>query len=130
MTDSSYPEKVPEDKDTFNKFFFNLEASSSVKSDLETQLVSLNDRIHKILSSVTINDMPILNFVLQQSRDKKELKKFAKAVDRVADLVDAVDKIEGKLNIINTAQTDPGWFAFTFGDFSKEIDHDIDNIFN
>jgi len=130
MAEARYPEKIPENKQNLTNFLFSLEASSSVKSDLQSQLGSLNERIQKIVNSVTLNDMPILSFVLQNSHDKKELKKFAKAVDRVADLVDAVDKIESRINIIDTAQKDPDWFAFTFGDFSKEIDEDINNIFN
>jgi hypothetical protein len=130
MVEARYPEKIPENKQKLTNFLFSLEASASVKSDLESQLNSLNERIQKIVNSVTLNDMPILSFVLQNSHDKKELKKFAKAVDRVADLVDAVDQIEARINIIDTAQKDPDWFAFTFGDFSKQIDEDIDNIFN
>jgi len=130
MDEGTYPEKIPETKASINQFLFSLEASNSVKTDLESQLNTLNDRIQKIVNSVTLNDMPVLSFILQNSHDKKELKKFAKAVDRVADLIDAADKIESRLNIIETAQKDPDWFAFTFGDFSKEIDEDIDNIFN
>jgi hypothetical protein len=130
MTLNNYPEKIPETKPKLDQFLFNLEASNSVKSELESQLSSLNDRIQKIVNSVTLNDIPILGFILQSSHDKKELKKFAKAVDRVADLIDSVDKIEVKIKIIETAQKDPDWFAFTFGDFSKEIDDDISDIFN
>jgi len=129
MTEAGYPEKIPDTKQNFKNFLFSLEASSSVKDDLQSQLDSLNDRIQKIVKSVTLNDMPVLSFVLQNSHDKKELKKFAKAVDRVADLIDIADKIESRINIIETAQKDPDWFAFTFGDFSKEIDEDIDRIF-
>jgi len=129
MAEAGYPEKIPDNKQNFKNFLFTLEASASVKDDLQSQLDSLNDRIQKIVNSVTLNDMPVLSFILQNSHDKKELKKFAKAVDRVADLIDAADKIESRINIIETAQKDPDWFAFTFGDFSKEIDEDIDSIF-
>lgn len=130
MTEGSYPEKIPNNDQKIKQFLFSLETSESVKTELETQLSSLNDRIAKIVNSVTLNDMPILGFILQNSHDKKELKKFAKAVDRVADLIDAADSIENRINIIETAQKDPDWFAFTFGDFTKEIDEDINNIFN
>jgi hypothetical protein len=67
---------------------------------------------------------------LQTSHDRSELKKFAKAVDRIADLIEAVDQLESKLKIIETAQKDPQWFAFAFGDFSQEIEKDINDIFN
>lgn len=130
MSDNIYPEKIPEVKQKINQFLFTLESSDSVKTELESQLDSLNERIQKIVNSVLLNDMPILSFILQNSHDKKDLKKFAKAVDRVADLIDLVDQIESRINIINVAQKDPDWFAFTFGDFSKEVDEGIDNIFN
>jgi hypothetical protein len=127
---NNYPEEIPEVKKKFNQFLFSLESSLDVKSDLESQLESLNERIQKIVNSVTLNDMPILGFILQNSHDKKELKKFAKAVDRIADLIDVADNIENRISIIDTAQKDPDWFAFTFGDFSREIDEDINNIFD
>ena len=60
----------------------------------------------------------------------RELKKFAKAVDRIADLIESVDQLESRLKIIETAQKDPQWFAFAFGDFSQEIDDDLGQIFN
>lgn len=113
----------------YDKFPFSAKASLGIQSDLQTQLQSLNDRIEKIVSNVLVGDMPLIRFVLQTSHDKIELKKFAKAVDRVADLIEGVDQLESKLKIIETAQKDPQWFAFAFGDFSKEIDEDIDKIF-
>ncbi|MFZ4104860.1 hypothetical protein [Flavobacterium sp.] len=126
---SEHPEIIP-NFSPYDKFPFSAKASLKVKSDLETQLQNLNERIEKISSSVNVGDVPLVRFVLQTSHDKIELKKFAKAVDRVADLIDIVDQLESKLKIIETAQKDPSWFAFAFGDFSEEIDKDIDNIFN
>jgi len=129
MSSNKHPEKIPENKGTVDQFLFNLKSSSSVRIELESQLSTLNERIQKIVNSVTLNDMPMIGFLLQNSHDKKELKKFAKAVDRVADLIDAADNIENRINIIDTAEKDPNWFALTFGDYAQEIDEDIDNIF-
>lgn len=129
MSTNKYPEQVPKSQAKMEQFLFNVGASGTMKSELESQLSTLQDRIQNIVNTVTLNDMPILGFVLQNSHDKKELKKFAKAVDRVADLVDAADNIESRINIINTAEKDPNWFAVTFGDYTKEIDEDIENIF-
>ncbi len=126
---SEYPEKISEVQ-SYDKFPFSAKASLNVQSELQSQLQSLNDRIEKIISSVLVGDMPMIRFVLQTSHDKNELKKFAKAVDRVADLIEGVDQLEAKLKIIDVAQKDPQWFAFAFGDFSQEIDEDINEIFN
>jgi hypothetical protein len=125
---SEHPESIPESI-TYDKFPFSAKASLGVQSELQTQLQSLNERIDKIASNVIVGDMPLIKFVLQTSHDKNELKKFAKAVDRVADLIEGVDQLESKLKIIETAQKDPAWFAFAFGDFSQEIDKDINEIF-
>ena len=125
---SGHPEDIPQVA-SYEKFPFSVKASLGVQSELQDQLQTLNDRIEKIASTVLVGDMPLIRFVLQTSHDKSELKKFAKAVDRVADLIEAVDQLEGRLKIIETAQKDPQWFAFAFGDFSQEIDKDIDEIF-
>jgi len=129
MSSNKHPEKIPENKGKVDQFLFSLKSSSSVRTELESQLSTLNERIQKIVNSVTLNDMPMIGFLLQNSHDKKELKKFAKAVDRVADLIDAADNIENRINIIDTAEKDPNWFALTFGDYTQEIDEDINNIF-
>jgi hypothetical protein len=126
---SEHPESIPK-INSYDKFPFSAKASLSVQSELQSQLETLNERIEKIASNVIVGDMPLVKFVLQTSHNKNELKKFAKAVDRVADLIEAVDQLESKLKIIETAQKDPEWFAFAFGDFSQEIDNDLSEIFN
>lgn len=126
---SEHPESVPESV-SYDKFPFSAKASLGIQSDLQTQLHTLNERIDKIASNVLVGDMPLIRFVLQTSHDKSELKKFAKAVDRIADLIESVDQLESRLKIIETAQKDPQWFAFAFGDFSQEIDDDLGQIFN
>jgi hypothetical protein len=115
---------------TIEKSIPDKDLQAKLKADLQTQLQTLNERIDKIASNVLVGDMPLIRFVLQTSHDRSELKKFAKAVDRVADLIEAVDQLESKLKIIETAQKDPQWFAFAFGDFSQEIEKDINDIFN
>ena len=125
---SEHPENISETQ-TYDKFPFSVNASLEVKSELQSQLQNLNDRIEKIVSNVLVGDMPLIRFVLQTSHDKIELKKFAKAIDRVADLIEGADQLESKLKIIEVAQKDPQWFALAFGDFSQEIDKDINEIF-
>jgi len=124
---SSYPEQVPKTS-SMDKFVFSLSVSSGVKSDLQAQLESLNSRIDRIVNEVLVGDLPLVKFVLQTSHDKKELKKFAKAIDRVADLIETHDKIESKLTVIQAAEKDPEWLALTFGDFSHEIENDISSL--
>ena len=86
---SEHPESIPESI-SYNRFPFSAKASLGIQSDLQAQLQTLNERIDKIASNVLVGDMPLIRFVLQTSHDRSELKKFAKAVDRVADLIEAV----------------------------------------
>jgi hypothetical protein len=74
--------------------------------------------------------MPIIRFILNISEDKEEIKKVAKALDRVADLIDAKNKILPKLQLITTAEQDPNWLAMAFGDFSMDVDLELDDIAN
>ena len=69
-------------------------------------------------------------FILNISEDKEEIKKVAKALDRVADLIDAKNKILPKLQLITTAEQDPNWLAMAFGDFSMDVDLELDDIAN
>jgi len=123
-----HPENISKVQ-SYDKFPFSSKASLEIQSELKSQLHTLNERIEKIVSNVLVGDMPMIRFVLQTSHDKIELKKFAKAVDRIADLIEGVDQLESKLKVIEFAQEDPQWFALAFGDFSQEIDKDIDEIF-
>jgi hypothetical protein len=63
------------------------------------------------------------------THDKETLKGLSKALDRVADLIEIKDNLSSKLKIINLAEKDPSWFAYTFGDFSSSIDSDISTLF-
>ena len=72
--------------------------------------------------------MPIIRFILNISQDKEELKKVAKALDRVAELIHAKNQITPKLEVIKIAEKDPNWFALTFGDFSTDVELGLDSI--
>jgi hypothetical protein len=123
-----YPEKIPSSVNPMNSFYFNLDASKQVKRDIENQLNLLNDRIEKIVDHFTLDDMPVIKFILNISENREDLKKVGKALDRVADLIEARNELVPKLKIIELAEKDPNWFALTFGDFSVDVDLELDNI--
>jgi len=125
---TSYPEKIPTSITPIKNFYFNLENSKHIKGELESQIHNLDERIDKIVEHFTLDDVPIIKFIIGVSRDKSELKKVAKALDRVADLLEARDKITPKLQVIKTAESDPNWFALAFGSFAEDIELDIQNI--
>jgi hypothetical protein len=125
---TSYPEKIPASISPIKNFYFNLENSKNIKGELESQIHSLDERIEKIVEHFTLDDVPIIKFILNVSHDKGELKKISKALDRVADLIEARDKILPKLQVIKTAESDPNWFALAFGSFAEDIELEIENI--
>ena len=73
--------------------------------------------------------MPIIRFILNMTHDKEIIKGISKALDRVSDLVEHHDNLSSKLKVIEHAEQDPSWFAYTFGDFSSSIDNDLKDIF-
>ena len=127
---SGYPDKLPKQQKPLDKFTFSLSASSEMRSKLQSEYDTIQTRLDRILNEVLLDGVPILRLILQTSHDKKELKKLAKAIDRVADLIDHQNSINSKLTIINQAHKDPSWFALAFGDFSQEVDDDISSILN
>lgn len=115
--------------DVIKKFNFSFDMVNKTKVDIKEQHDAVKDRIDKIVNHFTIDDIPILGYILHVTSSRSELKKLSKAIDRLADLVDASTSLNNKLKVIEAAETDPNWFASAFGDFDQEIDHDLDNLF-
>lgn len=125
---TSYPEKVPQSAPIKN-FYFNLDAAAESKQEINNQISVLEDRIEKIIQHFTVEDMPVIRLILNMTHDKEILKGLSKALDRVSDLVEHHDNLTSKLKVIEQAEKDPSWFAYTFGDFSSMIDNDLKDIF-
>jgi len=115
---------------SIDKFNFSFEMASKVKKQLEDEASVLKQRIDKIVDHFTINDTPILRFILNMDANRDDLKKLSKALDRLADIVQIYEGIMTKLSVVKAAESDPNWFALAFGDFEKEIDQDIQTFFN
>lgn len=127
---ASYPEKIPSSLFPIKNFRYNLDSSKEVKKQLESNIDKLNTRIDKIVDNITVDDAPILKFILNVTEDKQDLKKLAKALDRIADLIDLRNQLTPKLQVIKMAEKEPNWFANTFGDFSSDIESQLDQLLN
>jgi archaellum component FlaC len=127
---SSYPEKIPDGIGSINAFPFSFTAGKNVKRELEFQLDQINTRIEKIVDHFVFNDIPIVHYILKASNQKNDLKKLAKAINRLADLVEVQENLSSRLNIVKVLETDTAWFTSTFSDYSSEIDQDLINIIN
>jgi hypothetical protein len=53
---------------------------------------------------------------------------MAKAIHRLADLVEVQEDLSSRLSVIKTLEADPMWFTTTFSDYSSEIDKGISSI--
>lgn len=125
---NDYPEKIPEGLPNLDIFPFSVKASKTARKDIEFQLDQVNSRIEKIIEHFVYSDIPILSYVLKVTTQKSELKKMAKAIDRLADLVSIQEDLSSRLQVVKLLETDPAWFAATFSDYSSEIDSDLSNI--
>jgi len=115
--------------DVIKKFNFSFDMVNKTKVDIKQQHDAIKDRIDKIVNHFTVDDIPILSYILHVTNSRSELKKLSKAIERLADLVDTSTSLNNKLKVIEAAETDPNWFASAFGDFDQEIDHDLENLF-
>jgi hypothetical protein len=111
-----------------NNFTFSMALAKETKKDLQFKSETLNNRISTISDNLIINDMPIVQAILQVTRSKKDLKKLARAIDRIADIIEIHDQIQDRLKVIQLAEKDPNWFVSAFGDFTEEVETTISNI--
>jgi len=128
----AYPESIPPSaKLAIDNFNFSFSLANKAKSEIEKEHSALSERIENIVESEKffISGIPVLKSILALNPSKVDLKKLAKATARLSELIDQHSELENKLNLIKTVNDNPHWFAWTFGDFSQELDQDIDSLF-
>lgn len=115
-----------------NDFNFSFAMAQKAKEDLEDEHSKILERITNIVESEKffVNGFPVLKNIINLQPQKNDLKKISKAIDRLADLIELFSELDNKISVIKTVQNDPNWFAWTFGDFSKEVEDSIDKFFN
>lgn len=116
---------------SLDSFNFSFKMVKETKKELQSTYDTLNDRIEKILDSENffISNLPVLRSIMGLSPSSEELKKLAKALDRLADLNDAFSQISKKMDVINGITQDPDWFTWAFGDFARDVDDAIQTMF-
>lgn len=127
----TYPEKIPAISSSTTSFNFSFSQVDKARTSVQSEYDSLSQRIEAILSSEKffINDVPVLRAITSLNPSGNDLKKLAKAIARLSELVDKHSELDSTLNLIATLADNPHWFMSTFGDFSKEVDEDIDSLF-
>lgn len=124
-----YPEQIP--AGNFDHFLFSFSSAAKAEKEIQKDFDSLAKRINAIVESEKffVQNFPVLRNLIALQPSKEELKKLAKAVDRLADLVEVFGQLDSKLTVIKTMQDHPHWFTDTFADLDKEIDRDLDSFF-
>jgi len=125
---SEYPDKIPDGLKSIELFPFSFNAGKNARKDLQSQLELVNNRIDKIIEHFVFDDVPIVHFILKTTNQKSDLKKLAKAIDRLGDLVEIQLQLSSRLNVLNLIEADPVWFTSTFSDYTNEIDRDLNDI--
>jgi len=128
----TYPDNLPpSSKIAMDNFNFSFSMANKASNEIQESYDAISERISAIVESEKfyISGIPVLKNILMLGGNKNDLKKLAKALSRLADLVEVHETLEGKLSLIKVINDDPHWFAWAFGDFSKDVDAGIDSIF-
>jgi len=126
------PENLPPSvKLGMDNFNFSFSMAKNVLTDIDSEYSQLTDRIDNILDSEKffVANVPVLRSIMALNPSASDLKKLSKALHRLSDLTDRHTELSGKINLIKTVNDNPHWFVSAFGDFSKELDKDIDDFF-
>jgi len=125
----THPEQIPSEKIT--SFNFSFSNAPQAKKALEKDLEKVSERIIKIAKSEKfyINNFPVIQQILALSPSRSDLKKLSKALDRLADLVEVEQQLSKKMAVVEVVTESPNWITNEFGDFTKEIDQDLEELF-
>jgi len=128
----AYPEKIPSNVNSINSFKFSFSHATKEKSKLTQSFQSINERIEQIANAEKfyIDGIPIVRSLLGLNPTKNDFKKLSKVLDRLADLIEIQQNLNTKITVHDAITENPNWFIETFGDFSSEIDNDIEQLFN
>jgi len=113
-------------------FNFSFELAEQAKKEIEQEHSKILERISNITESEKffLNGFPVLKNIVNLNPKKQDLKKLAKALDRLSELLEIFEELDNKINLINTVQKNPDWFAWTFGDFANDVDSVINKLFD
>ena len=103
-------------------FTFSFARALETKKDIKLQLEAAEARIERFVTEVRLDGHPIIGAILSVSHDPDDLRKVAAALERVADIIPAIDELQGQVTMIELASKNPDKFKGMFGSFDDEID--------
>jgi hypothetical protein len=136
MLSEQYPDTPPKDLKPIDSFTFNIGAIETAKKDTDLQIQALEVRIERIVdkfqATVTQGGMsqrvPVLSHIISVCRNSEDLKGLALGLERIADLVPALDLLQDQKRVLDLAEKNPSWFAWAFADFETEFEASLDKF--
>lgn len=101
-----------------DKFTIDLAAVENAKNELDEKMNTLNGQISRMISKVEVDDMPVLLPILNLTHERKMLEKIARALTRIAPMMEEYEKLGRRKHLLEVAAEEPGWLAATLGDFT------------
>lgn len=130
MTQDHYPEAVPKGLTPVTQFTFDIENIKGAKKDITLQSEALTERIKRISDKCLLSEhYQVIPQILNISRDPEDLKRLAKGLGRIADIIGEADELERRATVIEVAEKDPSWLAWAFGSFDMQ-DSVIESFLN
>jgi hypothetical protein len=109
-------------KPPIDKFTIDLSQVGHVKAELKERMEELSGQISKVVERMKIDDNPVLIPILNMTKKRSALEKLARALNRVAPLIDEFEKLDHRLTCLQVASDEPGWLAATLGDFDFDFE--------
>lgn len=103
-------------------FRFTTELAADTRKDLDMQLNAIDIRMQRLSEKSAIGGMAILEMILQTGADESDLRILAKALGQASKLLKTRSDLRSKLSVLDLAESQPDWFASTFGDFEDMFD--------
>lgn len=121
MEQEAYPEAIPTGLEPPTVFRFNTSNISGTKREIDLQTEAYAERIKRISDKCIIAEhYPVIPQILNLSRDPEELKRLAKGLNRVAEIISEYDELQKRATVLEVAEKDPSWLAWAFGDFEPQ----------
>lgn len=131
MSDSAqqqYPEQKPEQPEGNENFLFSITQGQQARQDLASRITKLQQRVDYINDNMKIKGHPIVELLLQLSRDPDELSKLGECLKRVAVILPELDELKKRKAVLDIAAENPQWLASVFGDYTSFTDKIDDEV--
>jgi hypothetical protein len=101
------------------RFTVDLGSVEEMRDDIKSKMDQLGEQISGLVHKVVIDDVPILMPIFSITKERRDLEKLARALNRVAPLMEEMEKLNRRKHLLDIAVEEPGWMAATLGDFSE-----------